>query len=472
MISKYLQRSKLILIDYITANISFFLFDVCRYFIIYGQTGASWGLWSYLLTTKMILEQLFMPFLLLAVNYFVGVYNKPFIISRIQALTATFATSFFSTVIIYLALLVNDPMMQRSLHYKLILAMFLLFFFVTYIGRYIVITHNFRMIKERRWAFKTLIVGNSEKAHQVAEKLARSQSIFGYHTIGFIELDDENNVTDSDKPVYKLEQVEEVVNNLGVTQIIIAPEEHDEHRVLRLVRRLYPLDATLKVAANTFNYLSAGIRTQDVYGEPLIELSSPTISESSKNCKRALDVLFSTACLAVLSIPMLVIAIMVKRDSKGPVFYSQTRIGYRQKPFRIYKFRTMRNDAEVDGPQLSSPNDRRVTPLGKWMRKYRIDELPQFWNVLKGDMSIVGPRPERAFFIERIVKKAPYYTLLHQVRPGITSWGMVRYGYARDVDEMVERCKYDLLYISNMTLTVDLKILVYTIKTVVTGRGM
>ena len=132
----------------------------------------------------------------------------------------------------------------------------------------------------------------------------------------------------------------------------------------------------------------------------------------------------------------------------------------------------MITEAEIDGPRLSSDDDPRITKIGKWMRKYRLDELPQFWNVLKGEMSIVGPRPEREFYIKQIIEKAPYYTLVCQVRPGITSWGMVKYGYASNVEQMVERTRFDLIYLANMSLSLDCKILIYTIKTVLGGEGV
>lgn len=196
------------------------------------------------------------------------------------------------------------------------------------------------------------------------------------------------------------------------------------------------------------------------------------MSESTRNLKRAGDIVVSALALIVLSPLFLALAIAIKRDSKGPVFYSQERVGLRKKPFRIHKFRTMKTDAEANGPTLSSANDRRITKVGRVLRKYRIDELPQFWNVLKGDMSIIGPRPERDFYIRQIMKQAPYYTLIHQVRPGITSLGMVKHGYASNVDEMIERLQYDLVYLENISLTVDLKIILYTISTVLNGRGV
>ena len=188
--------------------------------------------------------------------------------------------------------------------------------------------------------------------------------------------------------------------------------------------------------------------------------------------KRLADVVLSFLAVIVLSVPMLLIALAVfLQDFHNPIF-KQLRVTKDGRFFTMYKFRTMYVNAEENGPSLSSEDDLRVTPFGRIMRKYRLDELPQFWNVLKGDMSLVGPRPERKYFIDEIVKTAPYYYLLHNVRPGITSLGMVKYGYAASVDKMVERMEYDILYYENMSLTLDLTILIYTVKTVITGKGV
>ena len=173
-----------------------------------------------------------------------------------------------------------------------------------------------------------------------------------------------------------------------------------------------------------------------------------------------------------LLIPLFIIlAIIIKLDSKGPVFYSQERIGKDGKPFTIYKFRTMVQDAEKFGPALAKDNDPRVTRVGKFLRKTRLDELPQFYNVLRGDMSLVGPRPERKYFIDQIIQRAPEYLHLLKVRPGITSIGQVKYGYAENIDQLVDRMKYDLIYIQEFSLLLDFKIMLYTIKVVIEGRG-
>ena len=214
------------------------------------------------------------------------------------------------------------------------------------------------------------------------------------------------------------------------------------------------------------------MRTQNIIGEPLVDVSHPMISGSTANIKRFFDVAISAVALLLIWPFMLVLALLVRMDSPGPAIYRQERIGRHKKPFTIYKFRSMYINAESAGPSLSSPADTRITPLGRKLRKYRLDELPQLWNVLRGDMSLVGPRPEREYFIRQIVEKAPSYTLVQQVRPGLTSWGMVKFGYASTVDQMVQRLRYELMYIDNISILLDFRIIIYTIKIVLTGKGI
>ena len=241
---------------------------------------------------------------------------------------------------------------------------------------------------------------------------------------------------------------------------------------MQLLFKYFPTGVPIRLAPTSMAFFTSHIKLGDIISEPMIDLTSPAMNDLQRNTKRIMDVLLSGTALILLSPLYLALAIAVKSTSPGPVIYRQERVGYRQRPFNILKFRSMRVDAEANGPQLSDDTDPRITPLGRVMRKYRLDELPQFWNVFKGEMSLVGPRPERAFFIEQIVREAPYYTLIHQVKPGITSWGMVKFGYARSVPEMVERTRYDLIYLSNMSVAVDIKILLHTIKTVVMGKGV
>ncbi len=456
MMKRNKQVVKYILSDFLSAAVVWLLFNRLRYEEVAVYEGAA-SFADYLTYAQVVKGQLFVPFFWVVLHYFSGYYNKPLGKSRLGELFTTFVTVVIGVVFIFFVVVLNDLPRSFHIYYELFFALLGLQFFLTYIPRLMITLGGLRKIRSGEWAVNLLIVGGGEKAKGIAGDLSR----LGYHIVGFVSEDDMEGLTD----------LTSMVASLNVNELVVALETEDEKRQTDILYRLYPYGLPIKVLAGKVSALSQ-VKIKTIRGVPLVDITDNNMSEVERNIKLVMDKVLSLLVLILLSPMYLYIAWRVKRDSPGPVFFSQERIGYMGRPFNIYKFRTMYVDAESGGPQLSSEDDKRVTPFGHVLRKYRLDEFPQFWNVLKGDMSIVGPRPERKFFIDQIVKKAPYYYLLHNVKPGITSLGMVKYGYAGDVEKMIERLRYDVLYYENMSLALDITILFYTVKTVLTGKGI
>ncbi|MCS3050883.1 sugar transferase [Parabacteroides johnsonii] len=462
------QAGKYILSDFVSASVAWLLFNILRYEILFIINEGTDSLLDYLQYPGVLTGQIVIPFFWLVLYYFSGYYNKPFGKSRLTELFSTFITVLIGTIFVFFALLLDDIPRSINIYYRLFFGMFGLQFFITYIPRLLITQSGVRKIKNREWAMNVLIVGAGEKAIRIAHDLYR----LGYDICGFVSEDERIPVkADRNQVLGTVEDIPVLMEKENVDEIVLAVESKNNKMLLGILYSLYRYKRPIKVLADRFNMLSK-IQLRTIRGIPLVDVTDNNFSPAGQNIKFFLDKVCSAVALLLLSPLFVYIAWRVKRDSPGPVFFRQERIGYLGQPFWMYKFRTMYVNAEENGPSLSSEDDPRVTPFGRVMRKYRLDELPQFWNVLKGDMSLVGPRPERKYFIDEIVKTAPYYYLLHNVRPGITSLGMVKYGYAASVDKMVERMEYDILYYENMSLTLDLTILIYTVKTVVTGKGI
>ena len=461
------QAGKYILSDFISASVAWLLFNILRYEVFAIDEGAD-SLLDYLQYPGVLGGQVVIPLFWLVLYYFSGYYNKPFGKSRLTELFSTFITVLIGTVFVFFALLLDDIPRSIDIYYKLFFGMFGLQFFITYIPRLLITQSGMRKIKNREWAMKVLIIGAGGKAVRIAHDLYR----LGYDICGFVSEDERTPVkADRNQVLGTVEDIPVLMEKENVDEIVLAVESKNNKALLGILYSLYRYKRPIKVLADRFNMLSK-IQLRTIRGIPLVDVTDNNFSPAEQNIKLFLDKVCSVVALLLLSPLFAYIAWRVKKDSPGPVFFRPERIGYLGQPFWMYKFRTMYVNAEENGPSLSSEDDLRVTPFGRIMRKYRLDELPQFWNVLKGDMSLVGPRPERKYFIDEIVKTAPYYYLLHNVRPGITSLGMVKYGYAASVDKMVERMEYDILYYENMSLTLDLTILIYTVKTVITGKGV
>ena len=274
------------------------------------------------------------------------------------------------------------------------------------------------------------------------------------------------------KTVRSQDEAKQLVAGEQDEVIIDLPEGYTDRDLYALIACLYPLTCEISMVPRVYDMLTGAAQIGQLDRPSLIRITAHHMSDAGLCIKRAFDIVASITGLILLSPLMAIIALQVKLSSKGPIVYSQERIGLYGLPFRIYKFRTMVDHAEEgESPQLTHDNDPRITKVGHWLRRYRLDELPQLWNILKGEMSIVGPRPERPYFIEQIMSEAPYYCLLYKVRPGLTSWGPIRVGYTDTMEKMIERLNCDVVYVENMSLLLDLKILFFTIGVILKGKG-
>ncbi|MDR1499485.1 MAG: sugar transferase [Tannerellaceae bacterium] len=478
------QTIKYLFSDFVAASLAWLLFNIVRYDEIAAFLGYT-SLSNYLLNTAVLWIQAAIPFLWLALHYLSGYYNRPFNKSRLNEFFVTLLTTICGVVLIFFVVILNDLPRSFDIYHELFFTLLGLQFFFTYMPRLYLTLSGLSKVKRREWSQNVLIIGTGPKACQIADDLYN----MGYHISGFVAEEDPEapqvppqappQVVPQDEPAVvpaasvlgSTKDLRSIVPAEGIDEIVVAIEPSDNEKRVSILYPLYRYKCPIKILADKSNMLSK-VKIKTILGLPLVDVTDNNFPDAEKNIKFCLDKVVAVIAIALLSPIYLYISWRVKRDSPGPVFFRQERIGYRGRPFVMYKFRTMRTGSEDNGPLLSNENDSRVTPFGRFMRKYRLDELPQFWNVLKGDMSLVGPRPERRYFIDKIVKKAPFYYLLHNVRPGITSLGMVKYGYACNVDEMLERLEYDMLYYENMSLILDMTILAYTVKTVFTGKGI
>ena len=471
MISEKRQRCKYVIGDLLSTNIAWLLFNLFRYRWVDNASFFN-SLTSFLTSENVIVGQIIIPLLMLGLYYLSGYYNNVFLKSRLQEFVTTSTTAFIGMVVIFFTALFNDVNAERALTYELMFVLYLMLFVVVYFVRYSITRVATHKIHRREWVFNTLIIGTSNTAEQMEKRLREMKKSMGFNVIGYVETTEGAFHRPLNLPVYSLNEIADVCERENIKNVIVIQHRHGIKATMSLVSNLLSLNLPIYISPDLYQLLTSKVRVSNIVGEPLVDISKTEMSQCMLNMKRVSDIVISSFTLLIISPLLLAVAIAVKCSSKGPIFYKQSRIGYHKRPFNIYKFRSMYIDAEISGPALSTLNDPRITSVGRFLRKYRLDELPNFWNVLRGDMSLVGPRPEREYYIKQIMAKAPYYTLIHQVRPGITSWGMVKYGYASDVDGMVERLRYDLLYIENVSLLVDLKILLYTVQTVFTGKGI
>lgn len=364
------------------------------------------------------------PAICLIVYYLSGYYLRPFQKPLWREFLRTFFSAAFISLLFFFIIIIDDEVVDYHRYWGSLATLFTLQFVLSYIPR-LTIT----LLSRRRGIIRSRVV------HSMAEA---EQLVAG--------------------------EVDEVIVDL--------PKGYTDRELYELIARLYPLTCDISMVPRVYDMLTGAARIGYIDRPSLIQITEFHMTDAELCIKRAFDIFMSLFGLIILSPLFGLIALQVKLESRGPVIYSQERIGKFGLPFSIYKFRTMIDNAEADGvPHLTLDDDPRITRMGKWLRKYRLDELPQLWNILRGDMSIVGPRPERQYFVEQIMQDAPYYCLLYKVRPGLTSWGPIRVGYTDTMEKMIERLNCDIVYVENMSLLLDLKIMFFTIGVIIRGKG-
>jgi len=403
--------------------------------------------------------------------YLQGTYHNIKRLYRFKIFNLSLSASVLGAVILFFAFILDDEIQDYHHYYKSFLLLVTIHFTLTTLPRLIWVTWMVKKIQHGRGRFKTLIIGGGERALQVVEVI-NQESILVNELIGYLNINGEDHIL-SEKLTHlgDLSILEKVVVKHDIEEIIIALESTEHNKLNKIISRIGMQGVVIKVLPDMYDILSGSVRMTSIFGALLIEVNMDNMPIWQQSIKRFFDVVLSSIALILLMPVFLILAILVKSSSKGPIFFTQERIGKLGKGFQIIKFRTMIQHAERAGPQLSSTHDPRITSVGRVFRKLRLDELPQFINVIKGDMSLVGPRPERQFYINQIVQIEPEFIHLNQVRPGITSWGQVKYGYAENVDQMLQRMKFDLLYLRNRSLALDFKIMMYTILIIIKAKG-
>ena len=421
MIAHRKQQLTYILADLLSAEVVWLFFSLFRRLV---NDGAMFDVDTILIPVFNFYPPLIIyPMVCVVIYYLSGYYLRPFRKNAAKEFITTFWSAVCISLLFFFIIIIDDEVTRYERYLVSLAVLFFLQFTISYFPRLII-----TRVSRKTVFYRTRTIHSISEANRIQKGT-----------------------------------VEEVIIDL--------PKNSSERTLYTIINRLYPLNVEISILPRVYDMLTGAARIVEISGQPLVRITEYKMSDAEICIKRAMDVVLSLIVMVVLSPLYILLYMLVFTTSKGKAIYRQERIGLHGIPFQILKFRTMYEDAEQKKPMLSTDNDPRITRVGAFLRKYRLDELPQMWNVLRGDMSLVGPRPERAYFIRQIEQIAPYYCLLYKIRPGLTSWGPIKVGYTDTIDKMVERLNYDITYMENMSLRLDLKILFFTIGVIIDGKG-
>ncbi len=447
------------------------------------SAGLAWGFFFYVRKVHLEMKEfavsdsfyyglLLIPIAWVLLYTLQGTYHDVRRLHRIRIFNLSFVSTTIGVIFLFFVFLLDDEISGYRQYYSAVFILFAIHFTLTFIPRVIIVSMIVRKIHRREAGFKTLIIGGSDKAVDIYNEIEGLPKGIGSDFLGFININGvDRQLEDKLEYLGHIDDVENILRKNQIEEVIIALESVEHAKLRTIISRLEGGDLKIKILPDMYDILSGKVKMDNIFGALLIEVSSEVMPLWQRATKRVIDIVVSLAAIIVFLPVFIVLGILVKTSSPGSILFFQERIGKNGVPFQIIKFRTMVQNAEKVGPQLSSSDDPRITQIGRFMRKSRLDEFPQFFNVLMGEMSLVGPRPERQFYIDQIVEIEPQFYELTKVRPGITSWGQVKFGYAENVEQMIARMKFDLLYLKNRTLSLDFKIMLYTILIIFRGKG-
>lgn len=408
---------------------------------------------------------------------FFGLYGSWYAQSRVDEIITIFKTVSFGVFLIFIVTsdldrdLSGPPTFSRMLivSYWLGLIVFVSLF------RVVFRTVQRGLLTAGIGRRRTLIVGWDDKSRALSDKILHYPAL-GYQLVGFVndKLVDTENIADyMGLPLLgSIRNINQIVRQTRTQEVIFALQGDSRKKVMEVVGQCNGTPLNFKIVPDLYDIVMGQARTNQIYGFPLIDILPQLMPAWEIRIKRLMDILISTVVIVLLSPIWLLVALAIKLDSRGPVLYRQQRLGKDERPFTIYKFRSMIHRAEFQtGPQWAQKKDPRITRLGRVLRTLHLDEVPQFINVLKGEMSLVGPRPERAHFVEKFKRQIPFYARRLKVRPGITGWAQVKGDYDTTLENVKTKLEFDLFYLENMSLRMDLKIFINTVYVMLLGKG-